>query len=98
NIFSALQFKNGIHLVEGQLSYRRWNRYARPELIGLKNSAIGQLASGDAGRKSQIIFDAHAAPGLTSPHAVIEHDRVYPFRGAINRSSQSRRPRTGDDT
>src|SRR6266480_867387 len=54
NIFSALQFKNGIHLVEGQLSYRRWNRYARAKLIGLKNRAIGQLASGDAGRKSQI--------------------------------------------
>src|SRR5437870_5216973 len=76
NIFSALQFKNGIHLVEGQLCYRRWNRYARAELIGLKNRAIGQLASGDTSRKSQVIFDAHAAAGLTSRRGVLEHDGV----------------------
>src|SRR6266403_1301194 len=75
NIFSALRFKNGIHLVEGQLCYRRWNRYARAELIGLKNRAIGQFASGDTSRKSQVILDAHAAPRLTSWSGVFEHDR-----------------------
>ena len=76
NIFSALQFKNGIYLVEGQLSYRRWNRYARAELIGLKNRAIGQLASSDTSRKSQIIFDARAAAGLTPRRRMFEHDRL----------------------
>src|SRR6266403_1223091 len=75
NIFSAFQFKNGIRLVEGQFSCRRWNRYLRAELIGLKNRALGQLASSDAGRKSQVIFDAHAAPGLTSRRRMLEHDR-----------------------
>src|SRR4029077_12402860 len=75
NIFSAFQFKNGIRLVEGQFSCRRWNRYLRAELIRLKNRATGQLASGDAGRKSQVIFDAHAPPGLTSPRRMLEHNR-----------------------
>src|SRR5205823_2416358 len=42
----------------------------------LTNRAIGQLASSDAGRKSQIIFDPHAAPGLTSGRGVFEHNRV----------------------
>src|SRR6478672_13494104 len=66
NIFAAFQVKNGIRLVEGQFSYRRWNRYIRAELVGLKNRAAGQFASRDAGRKSEIILNAHAAPSLTS--------------------------------
>src|SRR6476660_3045047 len=75
NVSSVFQFKNGIRLVEGQFSYRRWNRYIRAELVGLKNRAAGQFASRDAGRKSQIIFNAHAAPSLTSRRRMLEHDR-----------------------
>jgi len=91
NVFSAFQFKNGIPLIESQFSCWCWNRYTRAELIGLKNARSGQLASGDAGRKSQVIFDAHAAAGLTSRSGVFEHDGVLILGRAINRRRQSRR-------
>src|SRR5713101_532513 len=76
NVFSAFQFKNRIYRVECQLRYRRWNGNTRAKLIGLENSAISQLASGDSGWKAQIIFNAHTAAGLSSRRRVLQHDRA----------------------
>ena len=51
---------------------------------------------GNAGWKSQIVFNARRSAGLASEGAAIEHDHLQAFRGRINGSGQSGRPRADD--
>ena len=93
---AAFQSENGVGLVEAQLDHGRGNGDARAELVRLQDGAIGQFAAGNAGGKSQIIFDPHAAAGLAARRRAFQDDRVQSFGGAIDRGGQPRRSRADD--
>ena len=89
---AAFQSENGVGLVEAQLDHGRGNGDARAELVRLQDGAIGQFAAGNAGGKSQIIFDPHAAAGLAARRGAFQDDRVQSFGGAIDRGGQPAGP------
>ena len=70
---------------------------ARPELVGLHDGALRQLAAGDAGGEAEVVLDPHAAAGLAAGRRALQHHRAQPLGGAVDRRGQPRRPGADDD-
>ena len=81
--------------IERRIRFGRNGKF-RAELARLQDRAIGQFAAGDPGRKAEIVFDAHAAPGLTARRNTFDDQRAKPLAGAIHRGREPRRPAAHD--
>ena len=70
-----------------------------PELAGLEDGPVGQLAPGDPGREAQVVLDPHAPPGLPAGGRPLQHDRAQPLATPRTRPPPARparpRPRPG---
>ena len=69
----------------------------RTELARLHRCALSQLATGDSGRKPEVVLDPARCSGLTAGG-----DRLYPldieaFRSRVERRGEARRPSADDD-
>jgi hypothetical protein len=68
------------------------HHHARAESSGLECRALGQLAARDPGREAEVIFDPGRGAGLPAERHRVDHLRVEPLRGAIDRRCQTGRP------
>ena len=67
---------------------RRGDGQVRPELVGLRHGALGQLAAGDAGGEAEVVLDPHAAAGLPPGPDALQHERAQPLRGPVDGGGQ----------
>src|SRR5438552_16692308 len=65
------------------------------ELARLGDGAAGELRSADSRREAEIVLDSAGRPGLAAERRALDHQRVKPFRGAVDRSREA--SRTGAD-
>src|SRR5258708_5849120 len=68
----------------------------RTKFLRLRERARGELLTGDPGRKSEVVFDAHAGPGLTARRVRFDHQHVETFRRRVPRGAKSGWSRTDD--
>src|SRR5216684_1637630 len=68
----------------------------RAEFLRLRERTCGELLTGDAGRKSEVVFDAHAGAGLTARLVRFDHQHVETFRRRVHRGAKSGWSRTDD--
>src|SRR5882724_1643217 len=94
---AALELQHRVGVDEGQADDRRGHGQARPELVGLEDGALRQLAAGQAGGEAQVVLDPHAAAGLAAGPGALQDDGVEPLGGAVDRRRQPRRPRPDHD-
>src|SRR6185436_16935029 len=65
------------------------------ELARLGDRAAGELRSADPRGEAEIVLDSAGGPGLAAERRALDHQRVKPFRGAVDRSREA--GRTGAD-
>ena len=65
------------------------------ELARLGDGAAGELRSADPRGEAEIVLDSAGRPGLAAERRALDHQRVKPFGGAVDRSREA--SRTGAD-
>src|SRR5581483_3765214 len=70
---------------------------ARAEPLRLDERVARQLRARDAGRKSEVVFDARARARLTAGRDRLEHDDVETLRRAVQRRGEACRTAADDD-
>ena len=55
-----------------------------------------QRHAADAGRKAQVVLDPRRRAGLAAERTTVEHERAEPFRRAVHRGREPRRPGADD--
>ena len=68
----------------------------RPELLCLRERPTGEGGSGNAGRKSQIVFDPGARSGLAAGSEGLHEAHVQALGGCIHGGGKTRRTRADD--
>src|SRR5439155_12990248 len=56
---------------------------------GLGHGAAGEIGAAEPGRKTEVVLDARAEPGLTAGRFAFDHHRVQAFAGAIDGGSET---------
>src|SRR5207253_11403917 len=56
---------------------------------GLGHGAAGEIVAAEPGRKTEVVLDARAEPGLTAGRFAFDHHRVQAFAGAIDGGSET---------
>jgi hypothetical protein len=67
------------------------DRKPRSKLLRLDLRAPGQRLAGDPGREAEIVLDLRRGASLAAGRCTLDHDRVQPFRSAVDGRRQSRR-------
>jgi hypothetical protein len=71
--------------------------HPRAELDGLQLGAEREVGAGDAGWKSNEVFDTGRGGGLAADRHIVKQDGPQAFGGTIDRRRKTRRTRTGDN-
>ena len=61
------------------------------ELARLGHRAAGQLGAADPGGKAEVVLDPAGGSGLAAERGALDHQRVEPFGGAVDRGGEPRR-------
>ena len=69
----------------------------RAELLRLRVRAAGELLARNAGRETEIVLDPRARAGLAARRVRLQDQHVQPFRRAVDRRREPRRPGADDD-
>src|SRR4051794_6900397 len=65
---------------------------ASAELARLGDGAARQLAAGDPRREAEVVLDPPRGPRLAAEHGALDHQRLEPLRGAVDRGAEAGRP------
>ena len=72
---AVVQVQDGIRLLEPQPGHGRGDRQTGTELVGLEDRAVGQIAPGQSGGKSEIVLNPHTAARLSAWSGTFQHHR-----------------------
>ncbi len=67
------------------------------ELLGLLESALGELVAGDAGGEAEVVFDAGGGPSLAAGGEALDEQDAEAFGGAIDGRGHAGGAGAGDD-
>src|SRR5262249_8494307 len=67
------------------------------ELLRLDERSLGELATGDTERKTEVVLDTRACARLPPDSQAVDAQRSQPFGRAVQRSRETRRTATDDD-
>src|SRR5690242_16478373 len=82
--FAPVETDDRIVLVERKSAHRRRNGKSGAELVCLNDGTVGQLTAGKSGRKSQVVLNSHAAPGLASRCRAFNDEGPESFGGPVH--------------
>ena len=68
-----------------------------PNLRAWVIGAAGQLGAADAGREAEVVLDPARGARLAAEHGALDHQRVEPLRGAVDRGAEAGRPAADDE-
>src|SRR6266702_917966 len=96
NFEAISEFQKAIGAFRPDANSFLWSKNLHAESPCLSHGAAGEIIAAQPRRKTEIVLNAGAEPGLTAGRFTFDHHRVQAFAGTINGGSEPRRATTNN--